>query len=204
MGATQSIEDIIFNLRLTNKQLQKLSTKAQAEEKKEKAKVTKAIRDRDLERGRVFAENAIRKKNESLNYLRLAARLDAVVSRLQSAQAMRTVSAQMGSVVKGLDKVMETMDLVQLSSMMDKFETQFGNLDVHTSVMEKSMAGAMSTTTPADQVEALMREVAEEHELDKQADLSAVRTPHGELPEVEQLSSAEDADLQRRLAALRS
>ena len=197
------MDEIIFNLKLTNKQLQRLSVKAEQEEKKEKAKVTKAIKGKDIERGRVFAENAIRKKNESLNYLRMAARIDAVVSRLQSAQSMKAVSAQMGSVVRGLDQAMASMDLVTLSTIMDKFETQFEDLDTRTAVMERSMAGAISTSTPVDQVEALMREVADEHELDKQFEISAVATP-SDMPSVAKLSNEEDVDLQRRLAALRS
>lgn len=79
-----------------------------------------------MEGARIYAENAIRKKNESLNYLRMAARVDAVASRVQSARMMKDVSGvmcntvslslvqlskTMGSVVKGLDQVMQTMDL---------------------------------------------------------------------------------------------
>lgn len=47
-----------------------------------------------MEGARIYAENAIRKKNESLNYLRMAARVDAVASRVQSARMMKDVSEQ--------------------------------------------------------------------------------------------------------------
>ena len=40
---------------------------------------------------RVYAENAIRKKNESLNYLRLSSRVDAVASRVQTGVMMKGV-----------------------------------------------------------------------------------------------------------------
>ena len=43
------------------------------------------------EGARIYAENAIRKKNESLNYMRMAARVDAVASRIQSAMMMKDV-----------------------------------------------------------------------------------------------------------------
>ena len=45
-----------------------------------------------VESARIYAENAIRKKNESLNYLRMASKVDAVASRTQSAMAMQGVS----------------------------------------------------------------------------------------------------------------
>ena len=53
---------------------------------------------------RIYAENAIRKKSESLNYLRMSAKVDAVAAKVKSAQVMKGVSKNMGSVVKSLDK----------------------------------------------------------------------------------------------------
>jgi len=46
----------------------------------------------NVEGARIYAENAIRKKNEGLNYLRLASRVDAVANRVQSAMTMKSVS----------------------------------------------------------------------------------------------------------------
>jgi len=40
---------------------------------------------------RIYASNAIRKKNESLNLLRLASRIDAVSSRVETAVTMKQV-----------------------------------------------------------------------------------------------------------------
>jgi len=46
---------------------------------------------RNKETAQVYAENAIRKKNEGLNYLRMAARVDAVQAKVQSAMTMKDV-----------------------------------------------------------------------------------------------------------------
>lgn len=48
---------------------------------------------------------------------------------------------------------------------MDKFETQFENLDVQTEYMENSMGQTTAITTPGDQVDELMQQVADEHSL---------------------------------------
>ncbi len=50
-----------------------------------------ALQQGNIEGAKIYAENAIRKKNESLNYLRFAGRVDAVHSRVQSAQTMKQV-----------------------------------------------------------------------------------------------------------------
>jgi charged multivesicular body protein 1 len=65
---------------------------------------------------KIHAANCIRKKTEGLNLLRLASRLDAVSSRLESAITMRQVTGSLGSVVKGMDKAMQSMNLEQVSS----------------------------------------------------------------------------------------
>jgi charged multivesicular body protein 1 len=44
-----------------------------------------------MEGARLHAANAIRKKNESLNLLRLSSRIDAVASRVQTAVTMQQV-----------------------------------------------------------------------------------------------------------------
>lgn len=64
-----------------------------------------------MEGARIYAANAIRKKNEGLNLLRLSSRIDAVASRVQTAVTMRNVTMSMASVVKGMDKAMESMNL---------------------------------------------------------------------------------------------
>lgn len=49
----------------------------------------------NMEGAKIYAQNAIRKKNEALNYLRLGSRLDAVVARLNT-QANMQVGAAAG------------------------------------------------------------------------------------------------------------
>ena len=82
----------LFQLKFCSKQLARLSKKAEQEQRKQEAQVKKALEKGNPEIARVYAENAVRKKNESLNYLRMSAKVDAVASRVQSAVAMKGVS----------------------------------------------------------------------------------------------------------------
>ena len=56
-----------------------------------RAPPTQALAQGNIEGARIYAENAIRKKNEGLNYLRMAARVDAVTSRVQTAMMTKEV-----------------------------------------------------------------------------------------------------------------
>lgn len=108
--------DQIFNLKFTSKQLSKQSLKSTKEEKAERLKVKKAIEKGNLDGAKIYAQNAIRKKNESLNYLRLASRLDAVVSRLDTQAKMMTVNKSMAGIVKALDKSLASANMEQVDA----------------------------------------------------------------------------------------
>ena len=60
------------------------------------AHCSQALVQGNVEGAKIYAENAIRKKNEGLNYLRMAARVDAVSNRVQSAMMMKDVRAGLG------------------------------------------------------------------------------------------------------------
>ena len=82
---------------------------------------------------------AIRQKNQAVNFLRMSARVDAVASRVQTAVTTKRVTSSMQGVVKAMDSAMKSMNLEKISNLMDKFEKEFEDLDVQTSVMEGAM-----------------------------------------------------------------
>ena len=88
---SSSLSDTLFQLKFCSKQLARLSKKAEKEQKQQEAQVKKALEKGNPDVARVYAENAIRKKNESLNYLRMSSKVDAVSSRVQTAVTMKGV-----------------------------------------------------------------------------------------------------------------
>lgn len=94
------------------------------------------------EQAQLRATNAIRKKNEALNLMKLASRVDAAASRVQTAVTMNQVTGSMASVVRGLDRAAENANLQQISLVMDKFEQQFEDIDVQTQYLEGAVGGA--------------------------------------------------------------
>merc|ERR1712223_1470981 len=199
---SKEMEDTLFQLKFCSKQLARLSRKAEKEQRQQEAQVKKALEKGNPDVARVYAENAIRKKNESLNYLKMSSKIDATASRVQSAVTMKGVAKNMGSVVKSLEKAVNSMELQKISEVMDKFESQFEDLDVHTAVMEDAMGSATTTTTPENQVEALMKQVADENGLEITENLASV--PTQTIGEASAAPATADDALGRRLAALRS
>lgn len=87
--------------------------------------------------------------------------------------------------------------------VMDKFESQFADLDVQTGYMEEAMSSTTAVSTPQDQIDQLLKQTAEEANIELQQDLASK-----DLDAVPDLTPREtireeDAKLAERLRALR-
>lgn len=93
----------------------------------------------------------------------MSSRIDAVASKVQTAVTMKSVTKSMEGVVGQMDKAMNSCNLEQIQMVMDRFEQQFENMDVQTAAMEGAMSSTTATTTPAEDVDSLISQVAEEN-----------------------------------------
>jgi len=196
--------ETLFQLKFTAKTLNRQAKKASRDENIEKGKVKKALQQGNTDGARIYASNAIRKKTEALNLLRLGSRIDAVASRVETAVTMRSVTGNMTSVVGGMNKAMETMNLERISMVMDKFEQQFSDLDVQTSYMEDTMSSTTAVSTPQDQVDLLMQQMADEAKIELSHDLGT-KDLDGKVADLNSSEKIgeEDSKLAERLRALR-
>ncbi|CAM8953858.1 unnamed protein product [Rhodiola kirilowii] len=202
MGNTERLMNQIMELKFTTKALQRQARKCEKEENAEKLKVKKAIEKGNMDGARIYAENAIRKRTEQMNYLRLSSRLEAVVARLDTQAKMSTITKSMGSIVKSLESSLNTANLQKMSETMDQFEKQFVNMEVQAEFMESSMAGSTSLSTPEGDVNSLMQQVADDYGLEvsvglPQAAGHAIASPA-------QAEKVDEDDLSRRLAELKA
>ena len=203
MGATERMLDQVFNLKFLSKQLVRQAKKCEKDRKLERTKVKKAIEKSNVESARIYAQNAIRKQTEELNYLKLASRLDAVVSRLETQAKMQMVNKNMAGIVKSLERSLNANNLTQMSMTMENFERQFENMDVQSAAMEQSLGSTTAMSTPQADVDSLLSEVADEHGLElgsmlPEAGRAAVSAP----PQEEAPAKESDDDLARRLNEL--
>ncbi|KAJ2010852.1 hypothetical protein IWW39_001996 [Coemansia spiralis] len=176
--------------------LARQASKCQKDEKLEQAKLKKAIEKGNTAQAQLHADNAIRKKSEGLNLMRLASRVDAVAGRVHTAMTMRVVTGAMTGVVRGVEKAMRDMNLEQISKVMDTFETQFDDLDVQTAYMENTMVNANAKSSNQAEADQLMRQVADAAGLELKDDMPRLQVP--------QEPVGEEAVLSERLHKLRN
>lgn len=102
---------------------------------------------------------------------------------------------------------MDSMNLEKISLVMDKFETQFEDMDVQTSYMEGAIGSSTASATPQDQVDSLMQQVADENGIEVnhrlgEAGLDGKVEELANKPQAQQ-EPQEDDRLAERLRALR-
>jgi len=203
MGNKVSLEDEMINLRITSKQMQRSAKKCEKNEKMAIEKLKKAIQQGNQEGAKIYGQDAIREKNQALNYLRMTSRIDAVQSRIETAVRMDQITGSMEGVVKGMSKGLASMDVEKISKTMDKFESQFEDLDVKTQYMEGAMNATTATSTPSDQVDDLIMMVADKNNLELGDAFSDIG-PVGKTEHEEEKPVVEANDLEARLANLKN
>jgi charged multivesicular body protein 1 len=216
MGAKPSLEDTLIELKLSAKQMTSAAKKAEKEEKKARNDVKKAIEKGNTEGARIYAQNAIRNKQQSLNYLKLSSRIDGVAARLDTAIRTNGISNTMQSIVAGMHNALASMDVESISTTMDEFERQFEDMDVRAAYMEGAMNSSTAMSTPQEDVDNLITMVADEHQLDLSFaldDAGAVGSKaganaqpaatEGATAAVVPAGADDEGDLAARLAALR-
>lgn len=194
------LENTLFQLKFTSKQLKKQAQKAHKEELAETNKLKKIL-DENEEIARLYASNAIRKKNERLQLLKLSSRVDSVASRVQTAVTMRNVSQSMASVCKGMDKALAGMNLQQITMIMDKFETQFEDLDTSVNVYENMGVSSDAIMVDNDKVDELMGKVADENGIELRQTAKTDTLP--DIQNTESVDNEKEDRLAQKLKALR-
>mmetsp|Transcript_15297 Transcript_15297/g.21407 ORF Transcript_15297/g.21407 Transcript_15297/m.21407 type:complete len:206 (+) Transcript_15297:116-733(+) len=195
--AIRELEKQLMNLTMAAKGMERQSRTAEKNEKKHKDMIKKCLQKGNQEGAKIHAESAIREKNQQLHYLKLAARLQGVCSRIETAVAMQNVTISMKGVVKGLDRAMHAMNLAQVTDLLDKFEKQQEDIDVKMDTMDATFQSTSVQYTNQTEVEDLMTQVSEEHGLEMDKGIAdagkATVAP----------ATGQQDELQERLAALR-
>ena len=90
------------------------------------------------------------------------------------------------------------MCLSQVAKTMDQFEKQFENLDIQSEFVENAMNAQASLSTPEDDVNMLVQQVADEHNLEVNLNLPQA----GRAQAQPTAQNTEKSDLSSRLAQL--
>lgn len=193
----KKMEEQLFNLKFTSKQFMKSANKCMSQNKQEKKNLKNALKQGNHDGAKIYAQNAIRQNVQYLNYLRLASRIDAVASKLDTALKMNLVTKEMSNVTNGMGVVLSSMDPEKITMVMELFEKQFEKLDIHSETVENAMSATTAMSTPQDEIDTLMKQVADEAGLELNINMKSPPTNN------KTAIDDQDLNLESRLQKLR-
>ena len=117
----------------------------------------------NTEIARTYASNAIRKKNEAIQYIKLASRLDATISRLNQQGTLTQVNASTESITKSINKVLSKVDADKLLTNMTDFGEAMEQLETATSSMERAMGDQAARLDDQKDVDELLRQLEDDN-----------------------------------------
>jgi charged multivesicular body protein 1 len=153
--------ETIFEFKMQAKELSKQSKKLEKERDQMYERVKKAIADNKPEAAKLYATDAIRKRNEAVKYEILSYKLEAVHSKLKSAYQTTKLNENMSKSVISMQNALGTMDLVKISENMNSFEKMFDDLDANAQLMDKAMDNIDAGSYAERDVSNLIMQVAQ-------------------------------------------
>ena len=184
---------------MTSKHVGRQATKCIKMQGTEERKARDALAKGNISGARIFAENAIRNKNQAFSYMKLQSQLDAVASKVQAQEVRAQVANDMQSVTAALDTALGTMDVQQLAQTMDKFVGQSEDMDLQTKFMDSAIGESTTMSTPQNEVDGLLSRINDENALNQQHLIDGQSVPS--TAAAAQQVGADDS-LEARLAAL--
>jgi|TARA_B110000091_G_C13658596_1_gene408569 charged multivesicular body protein 1 len=209
MGNKVSLDDQIFNLKFQSKQMEKRYEKYEKDSKKKKKKIKKYLQEGNKEMAAEYARQSIAAHQSGMTFLKLSSKLDAVRSRMESAKSSQQMVPMMAKTVQSMDVALQQMNVEKITATMDKFEAQFGELDVRTGYMDQAMGAVTASLTPEEDIDNLMQQVADEHDLQLVNQLDNAGPVPSQVPGLEQQQPAvteevAEAEMEAALAQLRA
>ena len=123
-----------------------------------------------MEGARIYAQNAIREKNQSLNFLRLGSRVDAVAARLESAirmQVYRFPRANTADLTDSMNRnylavyVSQILSGISRHTVIMHFKNAFSNILQEVSKVMGQTVSGMASAMKGMQVDQIAKTMAE-------------------------------------------
>jgi len=189
-------------MKMTSKHVGRQSSKCLKMQATEERKAKDALGKGNIAGARIFAENAIRNKNQAFSYMKLQSQLDAVASKVQAQEIRAQVANDMSSVTQALDMALGTMDVSQLAHTMEKFVGQSEDMDLQTKFMDSAIGESTTASTPQTEVDGLLSRINDEHQLNQQHLIDGQGIPSHAGANIAANQMGADDSLESRLAAL--
>ncbi len=168
MGLAPSVEDQMFELRMSQRQFDRLSTRSKRLQQDYEYRCKKAYAAGDKEMATLHAQGAVQQKRQSQTYSQMSQRLNYVYDRLAESERMFDITDQLGKVVNCLH--MNESTATEMLNSLNTLTLQFDRSDV----VQELMVDSGQCIEPLEVTQLLQRV---DEEVGHEQSLSLARLP---------------------------
>jgi len=168
----EDIEDAMLEMRMTAKQFENGSRRAQRDQKKEIDKARAALKKGNEEGAKLFLQNAATKYKEAQNLQRMAHRMDAISMHLKANMSNTDLMKTLSGLTPKLKMQEQFMDPSALSNNLGQYQKAMDDLTIAGKIMDSAMNENMHDEASETGVEGMLSNLKQEIAMDINAGLA--------------------------------
>ena len=153
------MNEALMNMKMKSKQFSRESTKAEKEREKNIVKAREQLKKGNEEGAKLFLELATQKKSESMQYMRMAARLDHLAANIKSKSNSVQMVQELDRFTPLLNMQAENMPIEQMYQNLNQFSNAYDNLVVKGQILDNTMENTLSEKGSTASVDQMMKEL---------------------------------------------
>lgn len=162
LGGGKSLQDLIINLKLTDRRLERQKKKLKNKERKMLREARSEIQQGNLENARSYATDAARYRRWAMGYSQLQSRINGLQFKLERSQAVGALAKDLKWVIGSLRTINAQIKAPELGRTINELEGALGEADISTEVMEDGLEGTMAADVEDTEVDKIMVELGAE------------------------------------------
>ncbi len=186
------MNEALISMKMKGKQFSRESSKCDKERDKHIAKAKETLRKGNEEGARLFLELAEQKKAESMQYLRMSARLEHLAANIKSKNVSMQMVGELDKFTPILQMQAESMPIEELYKKMNAFGSAYDNLTVKGRIMDENMDKTLGEANTSGKVDQMLKELKVECQMDMGMVATPVAQQQTQQKEVQKQTAAND------------
>eukprot|EP00331_Platyophrya_macrostoma_P024668 CAMPEP_0176437400 /NCGR_PEP_ID=MMETSP0127-20121128/18597_1 /TAXON_ID=938130 /ORGANISM="Platyophrya macrostoma, Strain WH" /LENGTH=209 /DNA_ID=CAMNT_0017821015 /DNA_START=122 /DNA_END=751 /DNA_ORIENTATION=- len=150
------VDDMILELRMKSKQLERESNRSKKESEKEVVKAKAALKKNNEEGAKLYLQTAQMKHQESINYQKMANRMEAISTQIKTNMNNTKMVEQLRNMTPLLQQQIDNVPLEKVAYSMQEFQKVMDNLTIQSNIMSTTMNEGMANASTESNVDMMM------------------------------------------------
>ncbi|MHA1910748.1 MAG: Snf7 family protein [Candidatus Kariarchaeaceae archaeon] len=175
--------ETIINLKVVSRKLERSKRKLESKERRSQNQIRTAVQKGDTESARMYAKDLVRSRKWARGYQSLISKIDALVFKMERADAVQTIAMEMANVATALRTANFNLNLPEIDMVVNEMETNMEELDTTSEIMEEGIDGIFAADTDDVEVDSILQEFGAEVEVSVGTTLPTPRVKTDKLQE---------------------